>query len=283
MLPIALFAWGVGAQSPRASTARTPTLAFNGTPSAFYYEIAGEQMTTRPATRCGGAFAQAPQLQLVVAEPTGVQLDAIARNESDLTLAIAHPDGRWSCFDDHLGSTNPSAVLDLNAGTHTVYIGTYTPGQPLHADLNIAPNARIAWEACDQTPIHRIRTGADERFSGQLDASLQACTRVIGATNCLWHLSSLPVVCLDITRPQQLTVTTENATFDTVLAIQEIRPDATTGDLRWLNDDAVNQRGLSAINALIPPGRYAVFVGSYPYRTEGNYDVRVQASEPPRR
>jgi hypothetical protein len=64
-----------------------------------------------------------------------------AMGPQDLVLMVRHPDGTFSCDDDSGGNTDPRLVLDLPAGPHEVWVGTYSAfiASPFDLRVDFAP------------------------------------------------------------------------------------------------------------------------------------------------
>lgn len=75
---------------------------------------------------CRGFVANAPDFDLYYQAGNTFPLAISVTSNSDTTLVINGPDGRWYCDDDSGGGLNPSVVFN-NPGTglYDIWVGTY--------------------------------------------------------------------------------------------------------------------------------------------------------------
>lgn len=245
------------------------------------YRVGRDHVSRRlaAAPHCAGHYTAEPTLRLEVEEAGTLRVEAIAKNDIDMTMAIGRAGGPWSCFDDGAGGRDPGGLLDVEPGLYEIYVGSYAPRRALDYTLRAEKVERVLWQDCAQSEVIPVSAGTNTRLSGAIQDDLVSCSWLLGLPQCLWHLTQTPIACIDVSAEVDLVVSTEDANFDTVLALQQLVPGPALGDLRLLNDD-VNQRTLSEVRSLTAPGRYAIFVGSYRHRNDGTYHVRVQASAP---
>lgn len=234
---------------------------------------------------CAGYFVEGPSFSLQVDAPGTFFVGAVSQNETDMVLALQRPDGSWVCNDDWASSSDPGAVVDLEAGLHHVYFGAYARMRALAYTPRVEKTARPRWERCEGSTVLEARADdAVQTVEGRITDDMHACQSLLEAPNCGWFLTGTPVVCIDLQEEALLTVSTERADFDTVLALQAIeqrRDGPVRGSARLFNDDISPENAHSQVEALTQPGRYAVFVGSYRHRTEGSYHVRIHARPQP--
>lgn len=271
------------ATSP-APSARSMTLgAFLDAPLSLQYDRNHVSHRLTQAPHCAGHYTQEPTLRVSSAsEAQTIRVEAIAKNDIDMTLAIRHPDGSWSCFDDGAGERNPGGTVDLSEGTHDVFVGSYAPRRALDFDLRAKTVQKIDWTTCEDATLLTVGLNQNETLSGTIVEDLEACSRVLGQPTCLWHLTQRPMACVDLTAKSLVTISTEQNDFDTVLAVQQVGVGGGLGDILMLNDDAAG-RPESSVQGTLEPGRYAIFVGSYRFRSEGIYNVRIQTAPVPQR
>lgn len=270
------------ATAPSPSAQELTLDALLRSPLELQYERNHVSHRLTQAPHCAGHFTQEPTLRVSVSESQTIRLEAIAKNDIDMTLAIRHADGSWSCFDDGAGDRNPGGTVDFNEGIHDVFVGSYAPRRALDFELRAKPVQRIDWTTCEGATPLTVGLNQTETLSGTIANDLEACSRVLGQPTCLWHLTQRPLACVDLTAHSQVTISTERNDFDTVLAVQQLGVEGGMGDILLLNDDAAG-RPESAVQGTLEPGRYAILVGSYRFRSEGNYNVRIQTAPVPQR
>lgn len=88
--------------------------------------------------RCRGNIAEAPDVRLNF-QPGGLPLIISVASNTDTTLVINGPDGRWYCDDDSGAGTNPSIRWDRpSAGQYDIWVGTYGSTSLRPAELSIS-------------------------------------------------------------------------------------------------------------------------------------------------
>jgi hypothetical protein len=106
---------------------------------------------------CRGYIASAPNHVLEVTAPFAV-LRIAAKSDTDITLVVQKSDGTFACEDDSEG-LNPAVTTALPAGSHRVWVGTYTSGSGAPYSLGISesptlmPSALTAAGASPAAPI----------------------------------------------------------------------------------------------------------------------------------
>lgn len=249
-------------------------------------EASRDLVRLRPeGSPCAGYFVDGPSFSVQVDAPGTFFVGAASHNATDMVLALQRPDGSWVCNDDWGSSSDPGAIVDLEEGLHHVYLGSYARMRALSYTPRVEETTRPRWELCEGSTVLDAR--ADDTIvtiEGAITDDMHACQSLLEAPNCGWFLTGTPVVCIDLHEEALLTVATERADFDTVLALQSIQegPDGPVrGVARLFNDDISSGNTHSQVEALTQAGRYAVFVGSYRHRTEGSYHVRIHARPQP--
>lgn len=85
-----------------------------------------------PAQRCVGFYTASPTVVLNITEQKAyLRLFAIgAAEDSDPTLIVRMPDGRFYCADDSFGTRSPTinVIGNLSTGLAQVWIGSFDPG-----------------------------------------------------------------------------------------------------------------------------------------------------------
>lgn len=88
---------------------------------------------------CRGFVANAPDFDLLFSPGSGsLPLAISAGSNSDVTLLINTPDGRWHCDDDSGSGTNAAIVFNNpQQGLYNIWVGTYN-GSTAPAQLSIS-------------------------------------------------------------------------------------------------------------------------------------------------
>lgn len=90
-------------------------------------------------TWCAGYIAAAPNVTLTTTTPIA-GLRILARAGEDTTLAVRLSDGRVFCNDDGGGYPNPAVTVDVPAGVHQVYVGSFHMGETPLATVGFTTN-----------------------------------------------------------------------------------------------------------------------------------------------
>lgn len=247
-------------------------------------KISRDSVHWRPkGSPCAGYYNEAPSLSLTLTERQTLRIGAAANNRLDMVMAIQREDGHWLCNDDGPGTTDPSLIATLDAGTHHIYFGSYARLRDLDYRIQMERAEVPQWESCEGAHVQRLLPGEAAEFEGQLSEAMHACQWLLDAPNCAWFLPSHPVACIDLPDAVNLDVQTRNADFDTTLVVQQLLLDEKgprRGPARLFNDDMDATDAHSRIAVTTQPGRYAIFVGSYRFRTEGRFELQVRAETP---
>lgn len=87
---------------------------------------------------CQGYISSAPDVRLNYQSGTLNLIISVA-SQSDTTLVINAPDGRWYCDDDGGNGVNPSIrFTGPQSGRYEIWVGTYDAGSTQAAELNIS-------------------------------------------------------------------------------------------------------------------------------------------------
>ena len=95
-------------------------LAFEGERVEREVTAGGPRLNPVRGEVCGGFLDDRPTLAVTSQGAFSI----LASGDQDLTLTILAPDGTWTCSDDALG-TNPRVLVDGEAGTYAVWVGTF--------------------------------------------------------------------------------------------------------------------------------------------------------------
>ncbi len=90
---------------------------------------------------CQGYISNAPDVRLFwdATSKSGLNLKISALSNSDTTLVVNGPDGRWYCDDDSgEDGNNPLVELVAVAGRYEIWVGTYSQGDLKRAVLSIS-------------------------------------------------------------------------------------------------------------------------------------------------
>jgi len=113
-----------------APTYGTIDLSAGFTPDPYLRSIAagGANEVSLGGSECTGYIhAAAPDLDLDYHNAGQYQLAIYAKADTDITLIVNGPDGRWYCSDDYSG-TNPAIIFpNPLSGNYNIWIGTYRP------------------------------------------------------------------------------------------------------------------------------------------------------------
>ena len=118
-----------------------PSLAavsFDGVEVVQEVQAGGAMLNPVRGETCGGFVDARPTLAV---EAEGA-FEIAASGDEDLTLTIRSPSGEWTCSDDADG-TDPRASVTGEAGTYSVWVGTYyrriAPSSALVSVSDVAP------------------------------------------------------------------------------------------------------------------------------------------------
>jgi hypothetical protein len=112
---------------------------FSPDPQVITVRAGGTINATRLGSPCNGFIARAPDVRLTYSAgslPLILSVDA----DSDTTLVVNGPDGRWYCDDDGgEGPLNPMVRFNDPAdGRYEIWIGTFSSGASQPARLHIS-------------------------------------------------------------------------------------------------------------------------------------------------
>lgn len=220
---------------------------------------------------CVGHVSETPDLRLRY-QAGSLPLFISATSNSDTTLVVNAPDGRWYCDDDSEG-LNPRVVFtNPSSGRYEIWIGTYSEGQMRAAtlsvseidgnasnggsggnggdggalDYNARPNFGEVTLRSGFTPDPRV---VDLSAGGNIDAAQQI-------DGCQGHVTRAPDVRLNYTAGSLPLIISAFSNADTTLIVN-------AADGNWYCDD--DSEGLNPRVRFNDPqsGRYEIWVGTY--------------------
>ena len=111
---------------PRRNAAPQGTLTAAAAPAAIAVRAGGSDRNAVPGSGCSGFINNAQPSATVQFSGDG-PLAIYVTSDTDTTLLVADPAGRWHCSDDANGS-NPAVTFSRgSAGAYTVWVGTFSP------------------------------------------------------------------------------------------------------------------------------------------------------------
>ena len=117
----------------------TLSAGFRPDPSRLNMRAGGTIDAQNIASHCRGFVTRAPDVELSYSAGS-LPLVLSVDSQSDTTLVVNGPDGRWYCDDDSgNGSLNPALHLtNPQSGTYDIWVGTYSSGvsQPARLDIS---------------------------------------------------------------------------------------------------------------------------------------------------
>lgn len=142
---ILLAAGAAAAQNPQLAPAfGSYRLSAGFTPDPFQVNVTagGTVDAARLGQGCVGRIAEAPDVRIDY-RAGSFPLAFKALSQSDVTIVVNDPNGRWHCNDDYPGMGTNAAVVFRNppSGQYDVWIGTYDrgPGQASRLQVTEVP------------------------------------------------------------------------------------------------------------------------------------------------
>ena len=115
----------------------TLSAGFSPDPRVIAVTAGGRLSAQSIDPECRGSVANAPDVRLIY-EAGSLPLIISVDSDSDTTLAVNGPDGRWYCNDDTNG-VNPVVRFDEpQSGRYDIYVGHYQQGSRIPARLYIS-------------------------------------------------------------------------------------------------------------------------------------------------
>ncbi|MBI3437207.1 MAG: peptidase S1 [Proteobacteria bacterium] len=111
---------------------------FEPDPTVVAVQSGGNINANTINSSCAGFIADAPDVRLQFTAGSLPLIISVA-SQSDTTLIVNGPDGRWYCDDDGGQNMNPSLRFDHAAsGQYDIWIGTYGASSLQNAQLNVS-------------------------------------------------------------------------------------------------------------------------------------------------
>lgn len=245
-------------------------LAEHPFPPGLRAAISTEHAVEEVVPGCRGYVPSDPLLVLRATEPRRVRL--WAASDTDLVLFVHTESGAAFCDDDSGGGTNPMLEIELPAGDHRVWVGTYQSGT--HADFEMSVDARRDEETelvlQGEASLETIVASGEE-----LDRQLEGVTRgeVRGdqaGDGCVGYLPTQPTAFLDVSVASDARITARSPT-DLVLAVRH--PDGTFA----CDDDAAGGTD-SRLSRSLAIGRHMIWVGTYAPYASANFALEIEAA-----
>jgi len=107
--------------------------------------VPGSTMSTGDVY-CGGNHPLVPNVTLTTTTPiTGLRVVVRGTTGADPVLAVRLSDGRVFCDDDGGGYPNPAVTMDVPAGVHQVYVGSFRANETLPATVAFTTNPGLTF------------------------------------------------------------------------------------------------------------------------------------------
>jgi hypothetical protein len=120
----------------------TVTLRTGFTPDPRVVSVVsgGNIAASRIRSGCAGFISANPDARLVFTTDGDLPLIISVDSDSDTTLAVNGPDGRWRCDDDGgVNGLNPSIRYDTpQSGRYEIWVGSYRAGTNARGRLHIS-------------------------------------------------------------------------------------------------------------------------------------------------
>lgn len=222
----------------------------------------GERSATGHGGDCRGYLPAAPHVVLRNTVDGIVSLD-VADSNVDLVMAVHRADGSWQCDDDGGQGTLPRLQIQLGAGEHRVYVGTYsqnntaafslrTGWQPVDAPIapeGIAPDATPSLADVALTPSQ----GGSQLWDGTSMGGVSARDL---SPRCRGAIPVVPHLRIRATGGEPVRITTNDGTTDLTMVVR-------TPSGEYLCDDDSGDGLNPAIITVLEAGSTAVWVGVF--------------------
>ena len=111
---------------PNRNAAADQTVTAASEPASIAIRAGGTDRNAVPGNGCSGYIRNAAPTAAVSFDGSG-PLAIYAMSDTDTTLLVLDPAGRWHCSDDANGS-NPAVTFSNGAaGSYKVWVGTFSP------------------------------------------------------------------------------------------------------------------------------------------------------------
>ncbi|WP_207801077.1 MULTISPECIES: hypothetical protein [Gammaproteobacteria] len=120
-------------------TTATLNSGFMPDPWTYSIQAGGSQEVQGLGSSCVGHINyQAPDIDLNYSSGGVLGLYVYVRANSDTTLVINAPDGRWYCNDDSSGLDPMIHFASPQSGLYNIWVGTYSDGELQPATVHIS-------------------------------------------------------------------------------------------------------------------------------------------------
>lgn len=126
LVAVALLAALPTEAQPRRGAAPQGTLQAGADVSSLDVRAGGADRNVVPGNGCSGFINNAQPTASVQFQGDG-PLAIYATSETDTTLLVADPTGRWHCSDDANGINPAVTFARAAAGEYRVWVGTFSP------------------------------------------------------------------------------------------------------------------------------------------------------------
>ncbi|GGK48072.1 peptidase S1 [Salinarimonas ramus] len=111
---------------------------FSPDPYSINVRAGGTRNAAQLGSACAGSIADAPDVRIQY-QAGSFPLSFTVRSNSDTTLVINDPNGRWYCDDDSAGNLDPLVRFNQpSSGQYDVWIGHYEGGSGVRARLDVS-------------------------------------------------------------------------------------------------------------------------------------------------
>lgn len=231
----------------------------------------GEHDADSLVSGCVGHVPERPVLVLRAAEPENVRIWTESR--SDLVLVVRSESGEEHCDDDSGRNLNASLSIQLGAGDHRVWVGTYEEDARADYALHVETEVDLDDSGLRPTAQPTVATlRPDEALFGRsLDGSTQGEVPAVRArAGCAGHVPLSPHVRLELDEPRQVRVGAHSEE-DLVLLLQR-------ADGSFVCDDDGGEEYDPLLNEDLPPGRHLLWVGTYQPARAAEFDLTIDAT-----
>jgi len=242
------------------------------TPAPVSLAITGEHRVSDFASGCHGYVESQPVV--TVRNLAAREVRVWTEGSTDFVLLVHSEDGRVYCDDDSGEGMNARLTLDLPAGDHNVWVGTFGNGAhanaTLHVDGQTLDGAGLHLDG--EPSLQTVRVAGVDRHvidgptSGDVPARL-------AQEGCLGFVPRQPQVDLDVRALGEAQIVAR-AEEDLVLLVR--RPDGTF----ICDDDGAGNLDPRLVENL-QLGHYQVWVGTYAQGRTPSFHLSVDVDGPP--
>lgn len=115
------------AQPQRNAAPQAGPLQVTAEPTTVDVRAGGPDRNAVPGNGCSG-YINNGEATATVALGSGGPLAIYATSDTDTTLLVLDPAGRWHCSDDANGSDPAVTFPNAAAGEYRVWVGSFSPG-----------------------------------------------------------------------------------------------------------------------------------------------------------